>query len=595
MKDLVSTSSAAGHPPSALTLLLRINLRQTRRKAVAACRQSRWLLGFIVAFVLGYLAIAFLFFYWGFRFVDKFPGLGTLLIERLLFLLFAFLFFLLLFSNLIIAYTNLFRNPETRFLLTLPVSFRTIFQWKFFESVFLASWAFVFLVLPFLAAYGINREVGLDFYPAALAMMAIFIVLPGSVGAWVAINLARYMDRRSFQLALAGLTVLILAGGIYWLQPEYVSDESLEYRVMAVMDRLMAKTDFAQAPFLPSYWLSSGLLFWGEGAMKSAVFFILVLLSYVLFFGYLVCTRLGRAFYAAHSEVQSREGVLGRWWWLGQIRKQDGDGRSWNEARGLERWLARWMWWLREDTRALLVKDMRLFWRDTSQWGQSLILFGLLGVYIINLRQFSQQLTNPFWVHLIAFMNLMACSLNLATLTTRFVYPQFSLEGKRLWILGMAPMGMPQAVLAKFWLAFVTSLLITLSLVGLSCLMLGLPLDRLFYFVFAITVMTFTLTGLAVGVGVLYPNFKEDNPGKIVSGFGGTLCLVASFIYIVAAVILLAMGSPQGLGAHPQFGRLAGFLAAFLGLSFGLGWLPLRMGLQRVRKFEFSSEVPSFE
>ena len=30
---------------------------------------------------------------------------------------------------------------------------------------------------------------------------------------------------------------------------------------------------------------------------------------------------------------------------------------------------------------------------------------------------------------------------NLATLTTRFVYPQFSLEGKRLWIVGMAPRG----------------------------------------------------------------------------------------------------------------------------------------------------------
>src|SRR2546428_7517425 len=43
------------------------------------------------------------------------------------------------------------------------------------------------------------------------------------------------------------------------------------------------------------------------------------------------------------------------------------------------------------DIRALLVKDVRVFWRDTTQWGQTLVLFGLLGAYIINLRHFSKQ------------------------------------------------------------------------------------------------------------------------------------------------------------------------------------------------------------
>jgi ABC-2 type transport system permease protein len=83
-----------------------------------------------------------------------------------------------------------------------------------------------------------------------------------------------------------------------------------------------------------------------------------------------------------------------------------------------------------------------MFWRDTAQWAQSLMLFGLLAVYIFNLRHFSQQLSDPFWTQLVSFLNLGACSLNLATLTTRFVYPQFSLEGKRLWIVGMAPLGL---------------------------------------------------------------------------------------------------------------------------------------------------------
>ena len=64
------------------------------------------------------------------------------------------------------------------------------------------------------------------------------------------------------------------------------------------------------------------------------------------------------------------------------------------------------MFWLDRDTRALAVKDLRMFWRDTTQWGQSVMLFGLLGAYIINLRNFTHQLTSQFWINLVAFLNL---------------------------------------------------------------------------------------------------------------------------------------------------------------------------------------------
>src|SRR2546427_788368 len=146
-------------------------------------------------------------FFVGLRFIARFPGLGTLLMERLLFLLFAFLFVLLLLSNLVISYTNLFRNRETSFLLSLPISRETIFQWKFIESTLLASWAFIFLIAPFLAAYGLTRGVAWHFYLVTLVLVALFIVLPGVAGSYLAVNVARYLDRRVFQV-LALLLVL---------------------------------------------------------------------------------------------------------------------------------------------------------------------------------------------------------------------------------------------------------------------------------------------------------------------------------------------------------------------------------------------------
>ncbi|HSY73872.1 MAG TPA: hypothetical protein VK810_00235, partial [Dongiaceae bacterium] len=149
---------------SPLWLLVRVNVLQSWRKLLDTRRQSRLLTGLIAAFIVGYLLLSFALFYRGLLFMAKFPGLGALLTERLMYVLFAFLFALLLLSNLVISYTNLFRNRETAFLLSLPVSTQTIFRWKFIESTLLASWAFLFLIAPLLAAFGLVRGVPWHFY-----------------------------------------------------------------------------------------------------------------------------------------------------------------------------------------------------------------------------------------------------------------------------------------------------------------------------------------------------------------------------------------------------------------------------------------------
>jgi ABC-2 type transport system permease protein len=231
-----------------------------------------------------------------------------------------------------------------------------------------------------------------------------------------------------------------------------------------------------------------------------------------------------------------------------------------------------------------LVKDVRVFWRDTTQWGQSLLLFGLLAAYIINLKNFSSQLNNPFWIHLISYMNLGACSLNLATLTTRFVFPQFSLEGKRLWIVGMAPLGLNKVISIKYTLACLVSMGITGTLIFTSCRMLKMPAPQIAYFTLVIAFMTLTLNGLAMGLGVIYPNFKEDNPSKIVSGFGGTFCLVLSFLYIVGGISLLALASPWR--DHQQIWIIASGWTCFAVLSLVLGYLPYHIGVRRLRHLE---------
>jgi len=569
--------------PSLLRLLVRTNLRQAWRRLRSLREQSRLLTALIALFLVGYAALAFKLFQIGLRFAGSFPGLGPVLIERMVFLLFAFLFVLLLLSNLVISYANLFRNRETTFLLPLPVPFEVIFRWKFIESLLLASWAFVFLVAPLLAAYGLHARVPWHFYPATLGFIALFIMLPAAGGAWLAVLVARWLDRRTFQVAALALAGGLLALAAVYLRPVQMSEEALETRVLVVLDSLLARTRFALFPLLPSYWLSAGVQQWAEGALAAALFFAGVLLSHVLFFGTLLFTRMGGAFYRAASAVQSRGSVLGRWGWF---RRWQARRRQARARRGPVEVVLGWLPGLPPDVRALLVKDIRLFWRDTTQWAQTLVLFGLLGVYILNLRHFSTQLTNTFWVTVVAYLNLGACALNLATLTTRFVYPQFSLEGKRLWIVGLAPLGLPRVMLAKFALGVTVSLGLSLGLIVLSCRLLDLPWSRTLLYAGAITVMAFTLNGLAIGLGAVYPNLREDNPSKIVSGFGGTFCLVLSFVYIVGSVLLLAFSSPWHPAATYRTGTYAAW-GVFLLISVLLGWLPWRWGRRRALQFEY--------
>ena len=560
---------------SPLWLLVRTNALHSWRRLKAIRSQSRLLTGIIAFFVTGYLVLAFELFYHGMKFVAKFPGLGSVLMERLFYTLFAFLFALLLLSNLVISYTNLFRNRETAFLLTLPVSTQTIFRWKFIESIMLASWAFLFLIAPLLVSFGLVRDVPWHFYPMTVLLIGMFIILPGVFGSALAIGIGRHLDRRSFQVVLLLIALLLLAFVAFWWKTNPVDDDLLDKRTLEALDRLLAKTRFTMFPALPSYWLSSSILQWAEGITNGALFFAAVLLSHTLFFGSIAFTRFGNLFYDTASAVQSRSSD-GKKFAFNQLAKNP-------EAPGaLEKLFAR-IPLLDADVRAVAVKDLRMFWRDTTQWGQSVMFFGLLGAYIINLRNFTHQLTSPFWINAVAFLNLGACAFNLASVTTRFVFPQFSLEGRRLWIIGLAPMGLVRVVQTKFWLASTLSLFVTLGLVTLSCYLLNMSWSDVAFFGAVITVMTFALNGLAVGLGVLFPNVKETNPNKIVSGFGGTLCFVLSSVYIIASLTLLIFG---GGGFHGHVGWALVSIILFVLISFLIGWLPMKIGLAHLKNFE---------
>ena len=221
------------------------------------------------------------------------------------------------------------------------------------------------------------------------------------------------------------------------------------------------------------------------------------------------------------------------------------------------------------------------------------------GLYVLNLRNVAYDRQNEFWAAFVSFLNLGASSMTLATLTTRFVFPQFSLEGKRLWIVGMVPEGFRRVLLEKFWLSSTVSIGITLSLTLVSSFMLHVTAWLTLLFAATVVLMSFSLCGIAVGIGALFPNFgkgstanrQDDNPAKIVTGFGGTFCFVLSLFYIIlvlgAEALPVFMQMTDGIlhrDAQPWTMVAAWLFVSIISLIAITA--PMQMALRRVELLE---------
>ena len=223
------------------------------------------------------------------------------------------------------------------------------------------------------------------------------------------------------------------------------------------------------------------------------------------------------------------------------------------------------------------------------------MVFGLLFFYAANLRRLGYDLQNPFWIHLISYLNLVVCALALSTLTTRFIFPQFSMEGQRMWILGLSPVPLHRLLDLKLRLSASVIALITTALVVISSSSLGLPPQRTLFFSASIILLSYGLTVLALAIGALIPNFREPNPARIVSGFGGTLCLISSFLYILLSIVVLILptwwrlrtGNMPPVNIDPKPGPDLLALAGVLGLTLLFGALPLSLAKKQTKKLEY--------
>ncbi len=496
----------------------------------------------------------------------------------LLDLLFLSLAVLLIFSSGLILYGSLFASAETSFLLAKPVAADQVFAYKFQGAVAFSSWAFLLLGGPILIAYGLVCDAPWYFYALLPLFFLGFVLLPGSLGALLALLIVNYVPRKRKQVFAAVTVGLVIVLSVWIYRMFKASSTDLwQQETREAVTRLLSYFTFTRSPLAPSHWVSLGLRRAVRGDVSGSLFYLALVWSNGLLL-YLIASASASWLYRRGYNRMAGGGTLRRRY-----------GGAW-----LDRLLTLALPFVHSSTRLLIVKDFRTFRRDPQQWGQILLFSGLMLLYFTNIRRFVDHLDAPYQ-NIISLLNLCAIALLLCTYTGRFVYPMLSLEGRKFWILGLLPVQRERLLWGKFAFSTTGGVLIAEVLVLVSDLMLLMPVEVVLLHMLTVAVLAAGLSGLSVGLGACMPNFRETDPSKIAVGFGGTLNLVAGLLYLLLIL---------GLMAAPWHARVmlkeadAGMIAligtmTIIGLALGLAVgaacivLPLRAGIQALRAMEF--------
>ena len=472
------------------------------------------------------------------------------------------------FSAVVSALSTFFLSEDLRLLLPAPVPQSRLFHSRFARTVVQAGWMVVAFVLPVLLGLGLARCAPPGYYLAALVTVVPFVVIPSALGCLVTLGLVSVFPARRARdvLMLMGLLFAVaLVLLVRFLRPERLLDVQSLPDVTAFFATLQSPV----TPLLPSFWAGESLF----AALR----------------GQLDLLHLGALWTSAFALTVLVRAAYGRHHFSAWSKAQEARKARFTRLAFLEPLLR--LLPMAPARRALLVKDLKVFLRDTTQWSQLLLLVALAFVYVYNFRVLDLDRI-PYMSRIVknayAFVNLAMAAFVTAAVAVRFVFPAVSAEGSAFWIVRTSPVQLSTFLWSKLWTGLVPILVLAEALTIASNLLLGVdPLLRVLG-AFGIACMTLALVGLACGMGAEHPRFAAENPTQVAGSYGGVAFMVLAVLYILTTVALLAWpasiylwyeyrGLPIPLARRAAF---AGVLGGVVLLSVSIFWSGMRRGVR---------------
>jgi ABC-2 type transport system permease protein len=506
-------------------------------------------------------------FFWLAWQLQDYEELGDYLLRLGLSWLFLTFLSFVAFSALVSTLSTFFLSEDLRLLLAAPIPAERFFYARFARTVVQSSWMVVVFLAPVILAVGLARCAPPSFYLTAVAVVLPFVLIPCAAGAVVTLVLVNVFPARRARDILM-LVGLLFAMGLVVLLRLLRPEQLLNVRTLPDITGFFRTLDTPVTPLLPSFWAGESLFAALQGGSDGL--------------------HLGALWTTALALTVLTRMAYGRLYPSGWSKSQEARKARFTRLRFIERIAG--LLPVPAASRVMLVKDVKVFLRDTTQWSQLLLLLALALVYVYNFRVLDLDRI-PYMSGVVrnvyAFVNLAMASFVLSAVAVRFVFPAVSVEGPAFWVVRSAPVGMRTFLWSKYWTGLLPILLMSLCLTVVSNELLGVPMLLKVVTAGAICLMAFALVGLACGLGASHPRFQAENVTQVAGSYGGVAFMVLAVLFIMAVVGLMAWPSSiylwyqlrgQAMPAD-RWPLMATCFAAALALSAATLILPMRRGV----------------
>src|SRR5881296_1645799 len=500
--------------------------------------------------------------------------LGPLIPGKMLGLILLSFISILVLSNVITALSSFFLAKDLDLLVSAPVDWLRLYLAKLGETLLHSSWMVALMAVPILTAYGVIYRGGLVFVAVAVLTLVPMLALPAVAGSAITLVLVNVFPARRTR-DLLSIVALGAAAGVILLfrlmRPEQLARPEGFRNLLDFITVLRTPT----SPFLPSEWATKSIMSFLRGSVDPLPLLLLwTTAGAFITFGALLHRQMFATGFTKAQEGAERF-VRGTFW----------------------RWTVGWVLApLPVAKREFVLKDIRLFFRDTTQWSQLILLGALVVVYLFNINALPLHRGEPvgfFYVTLVSFLNLGLAGFVLASIAARFIFPAVSLEGRQMWLLRSSPLDLRALLWSKYWVGTLPLLVLALLLTGLTNVLLEVGPFMMVMGLVTICGLTFAIAALALGFGALYPQFETENAAQIPTSFGGlvymmaTIALLAAVIFVLwqavyAYVRAVYVGEPVVVDAWMIF-----WFAVAAAICAAATAIPLRIGLRRMGNFEF--------
>lgn len=503
--------------------LLKPRLWSFNNRRVSGRRKTFLLVGLVgFSFWIGIFAI----FYRVLIYFQGVEGFGDILASKLLSMVLVTFFAILIFSSILTFLSKLYLSNDLDLIHSMPVSSEKIFLARWIESTFDSSWMVFVYSLPIFLSYGIVYEADPVFYVTVIVTILSLCIIASGISAALVMPAAVLLPAgriRTIFLLLGSIMFLTLYLAFRLMRPERLVNPDNFMSVVIYLNTLKP----SGSPWLPTTWSFDSIYGALSGSGGHTLFNLALSWSFAITMGFFV-TWISKMIYSAGlSKGQTAHTRLVR------SSSRIGRRRTFNYFLNL----------FSGPTRAFLVKEVKIFFRDRTQWPQIFLVAALIAVYLYNFSVLPLErspLETVYLQNLLSFLNVGLTAFVLTAIAARFAFPAVSIEGNAFWIVQSAPVPVWTFLWVKFFIYFFPLLFLSEILIVATNRLLQVTPFMMVLSVITTFCMVPGIVSMGVGLGAIYPDFKSGNPAQSVTSFGGLVFMILSAGFIGGIIILEA-------------------------------------------------------